>query len=160
MGVNDYIQIGSRIKEARIAAKLQQKEVAKILKIPVSTYSGYENNHREPNTETLGRIAEALGVSVDWLIYGKKGFTFREHKEEVTPEEAIKKIKKIGEDLQGVFSAAEIGSIMQSLGEQFKSTTEDILTPYSQLNEKGKRKAVEYTNDLTQIEKYTKKEEE
>ena len=69
MGINDYIQIGKRIKELRKKnTNFSQKEMAAQLKIPVSTYSGYENNHREPSSEMLTKIADILGISLERLI--------------------------------------------------------------------------------------------
>lgn len=69
MGVNDFIQIGSRIKNLRkTKTTLSQKDMAKKLEIPVSTYSGYENNHREPTSAMLNKIADAIGVSLDCLL--------------------------------------------------------------------------------------------
>lgn len=47
---------------------LQQKSIADALGIPRSTYSGYESGKREPNFETLKRIALFLGVSTDELL--------------------------------------------------------------------------------------------
>ncbi len=68
MGLNEYIQIGNRIKEIRKSQGLSQREVAKKLNMAFSTYSNYENNNREPNFETLKRIADILGVSVAQLV--------------------------------------------------------------------------------------------
>ena len=68
MGLNEYIQIGNRIKEIRKSKGLSQREAAKKLNMAFSTYSNYENNNREPNFETLKRIADVLGVSVAQLV--------------------------------------------------------------------------------------------
>ena len=72
MGVNEFIQIGNRIKEARLNAepKISQKEMAEKLKIPVTTYSSYENNHREPNADIIQKITEILGITIPYLLYG------------------------------------------------------------------------------------------
>ena len=68
MGINDFIKIGTKIKEVRKKKGIKQKEIAKKLDIPVSTYANYENNHREPSTEMLDAIADVLGVSVSELL--------------------------------------------------------------------------------------------
>ena len=52
----------------RKSKHIQQKSVADALGIPHSTYSGYESGKREPNFETLKRIALFLGVSTDELL--------------------------------------------------------------------------------------------
>lgn len=68
MGVNDIIKVGSNIKRIRKNKKLSQKDMAKILNIPCSTYSNYENNNREPNAELLKKIAQVLDVGVSDLL--------------------------------------------------------------------------------------------
>lgn len=52
----------------RKSKHIQQKSIADALGIPRSTYSGYESGKREPNFETLKRIALFLGVSTDELL--------------------------------------------------------------------------------------------
>ena len=63
MGVNELVQIGTRIKELRLKRGLKQKELADKVQIPYSTFANYENNKREPNQEQIEKIAEALGVT-------------------------------------------------------------------------------------------------
>ena len=69
MGVNEYIQIGSRIKALRTERGLKQRQVAKDLNIPYSTYSNYENNNREPSLYTITQIAHYFDVTIDELIF-------------------------------------------------------------------------------------------
>lgn len=59
--------LGYRLKIARENKNLTQMEVAKKLGISNGTLSGYERNYRDPDTETLAKLAELYGVSVDWL---------------------------------------------------------------------------------------------
>lgn len=73
MSLNEFIKIGTRIKRIRMDKKMSQRAVAEALGIPYSTYSNYENNNREPSHDTLKRIADVLGVSVSYLIYGETG---------------------------------------------------------------------------------------
>lgn len=73
MSLNEFIKIGTRIKRIRMDKEMSQRAVAEALGIPYSTYSNYENNNREPSHDTLKRIADVLGVSVSYLIYGETG---------------------------------------------------------------------------------------
>lgn len=73
MGVNEIIQIGTRIKRIRMDCGFTQKQVATLLGIPLSTYSNYENNNREPNYKTIKQIASVLNISIDYLLYGEAG---------------------------------------------------------------------------------------
>jgi transcriptional regulator with XRE-family HTH domain len=72
MGVNEIMQIGSRIKETRKSKGLTQKQMSELLGIPYSTYSNYENNNREPSIELVDKIAEVLGVTRPELLYDKE----------------------------------------------------------------------------------------
>lgn len=57
----------NRIKEVRKQTGKQQKEVANELKIPVSTYAGYERNEREPKLATWQKLADYFDVSIPYL---------------------------------------------------------------------------------------------
>ena len=57
-----------RIKELRRAKKLTSKELASRVGVAESTMSLYENGKREPDFETLGRIADILDTDLDYLL--------------------------------------------------------------------------------------------
>lgn len=59
------------MKVARVGAGLKKTEVAQRLNIPYTTYNGYETGKRSPDPNFLPNIAEALGVSVNFLLYGR-----------------------------------------------------------------------------------------
>jgi len=48
--------------------KLLQKELAEELNLTQQTISSYESNKREPDSETLQKIAQYFDVSVDYLL--------------------------------------------------------------------------------------------
>ena len=60
--------LGERLKELRINLDLNMKQAAEKLGIPYTTYVGYEKNEREPNSETLVKLADFYNCSVDYLI--------------------------------------------------------------------------------------------
>lgn len=62
------MNIGNNIKRVRTNKKVSQKDFAIAIDMPISTLANYENNHREPNIETLTKIAEALGIPVSELL--------------------------------------------------------------------------------------------
>ena len=75
MGINEYIQIGSRIKQLRNKKGISQKDMASMIGIPVSTYSNYENNYREPSLELIYKICAVLQINIDLLFgYTKEVF--------------------------------------------------------------------------------------
>ena len=73
--------VGQRIKLIR--GRLTQLEFAKLLGIKKQNYISRYENGRIPTHETLLKIAEQGGVSVEWLLTGKlegkkSGFETRE----------------------------------------------------------------------------------
>ena len=60
---------GARIKQARLAAGLTQKELAEKVGVKFSAIHKYENGMVvNLKRETLSALAEALGVKVSWLL--------------------------------------------------------------------------------------------
>lgn len=56
------------LRNARENCNYSQKELADMLKIPVTTYRNYENTLREPSFEILAKLSEILKVSTDELL--------------------------------------------------------------------------------------------
>lgn len=59
---------GSRIALLRDKRRLKQEELAHVLGISRASLSHYEQNRREPDHETLIRIADFFQVSIDYLV--------------------------------------------------------------------------------------------
>lgn len=57
-----------RIKEIRRSRKLTAKELAAAVGVAESTMSLYENGKREPDFDTLKRIARFLDTDIDFLL--------------------------------------------------------------------------------------------
>ena len=64
-------QIGTRIREARRARGISQRQLAQQLNISVRTLRAYEQSRRVPDGETLQRIAVALNFSADYFLRGE-----------------------------------------------------------------------------------------
>ena len=56
------------LKEARLKSGFSQKDVAENIGVAKSTYSLYESGSREPNVNTIKKIASYLNVSADELL--------------------------------------------------------------------------------------------
>ena len=56
------------LKEIRNNRKLKQKQVADALGCSAVVYSRYETGDREPSIETLLRLADVFGVTVDYML--------------------------------------------------------------------------------------------
>ncbi|GKH47109.1 helix-turn-helix domain-containing protein [Anaerotruncus massiliensis (ex Togo et al. 2019)] len=84
-----------RIRELRISADIMQKDLAKELGIPANTFNQYETGKREPDFETLKRIANHFHVSVDYLIGNDdKKNKPSIHKDEGLSEDALRVAEK------------------------------------------------------------------
>lgn len=60
-----------RLEAARTIRFASQAEFARHLNLSISRYGNYEQGIREPDYETLCKIADALNISIDWLLSGK-----------------------------------------------------------------------------------------
>lgn len=64
----DYISLGNRMFVARMHKNLKQSEMGKILGLTQPSYSDIETGKREVTISQLYAIANALEVSVSWLL--------------------------------------------------------------------------------------------
>lgn len=63
-----YFEIGENIRKTREMQGLSQEELAELAALHRVTLARYESGKVEPGAQQLGRIADALGVSVDVLL--------------------------------------------------------------------------------------------
>ncbi len=64
--------IGSKIKALRKAKEMTQEELARRADIPYATLLKIENDSvKNPTVNTIQKLAEALGVSIDKLVNNK-----------------------------------------------------------------------------------------
>jgi transcriptional regulator with XRE-family HTH domain len=66
--VSEDVQIGARLKEARVNRGMQQKDLAAQLGMEQSALSRYERGEMRLPSSLLGRIARALKVSTDEIL--------------------------------------------------------------------------------------------
>ena len=59
---------GQKLRTAREQAGYTQRQITEITGIKQPTLASYETGRREPDIETLGKLADFYNVSVDWLI--------------------------------------------------------------------------------------------
>ena len=64
--------LGKRIKELRIKKGLTQLELANLLYVNDRTISKWEQERGNPDVNIIPSLAEALGVSIDYLFTGKE----------------------------------------------------------------------------------------
>jgi transcriptional regulator with XRE-family HTH domain len=86
--------LGKKISYLRKERKLSQRELAKELNIGNSTLAMYELEKREPDFNTLQKIADYFDVSTDYLL-GRTDIK----KSELDNEEEEKDIEKVIDEL-------------------------------------------------------------
>ena len=69
--VASNVQIGARIRNARLKRKMSQAAVAAEAKVALSHYTKIENGQATMRVDTLIRILEVLQVSSDWILLAK-----------------------------------------------------------------------------------------
>ena len=67
-GIVMIIAVQERLKEKRTKAKLTQAAIADRLRVSQSTYAGYETGKRQPDIETLLKLADIFETSTDYLL--------------------------------------------------------------------------------------------
>ena len=85
--------IGERIKSLRKSKGIFQKDLAEKLEVRQSTVAMWETNKREPDAETIAKIADALGVTTDMLLRENGvSVTLSEPNAKLLPSEYIRMI--------------------------------------------------------------------
>lgn len=94
--MNDWneMYVGELIKKYRLEKGIKQVELAKLCNIAASTIRQYELGLRNPKTERLKQIADALNVPFSYLL----GIELELSKEQIlagfTTEELLNEIKR------------------------------------------------------------------
>lgn len=150
--------IGSRIKKEREKAGLTQADLAERIGTASSMIGQWENNNRNPKMSVLQKIAAALNISVDNLLYDTV------EKTEIVPGRAwiiyindpsldnyIYKIEATDAEAFNYVANA----VANVIGDIRKYTPEARLTAaYNQLNDKGRAIAIGRIEELTKISDY------
>ena len=66
------MSIGDRIKAKRLDLKLTQQDLSNGLHITPQHISAIEQNKRLPSLTMLEKLAEELGVTIDYLVTGRE----------------------------------------------------------------------------------------
>ncbi len=82
------MNFGEKISKLKKAKKMSQVELARITGISRDAISKYERGDVSPSVEYAKRIAEALGVSLDYLVSDSE-------REEALDSEAVRRVREI-----------------------------------------------------------------
>ena len=113
-----------RLSKLREEMNLNKKEVAKALNMPYTTYLNYENNEREPNSETLIQISQFFNVSIDYLL----GIS-----EVKTPDATVQQIHKSTGLTEKAIKNIQIFCLSSPFGMvHLNRLLEDLSSPYGE----------------------------
>lgn len=79
----NYERIGKRVQQLRKMKKLSQADLAELTEMSVSYISHIETAIKKASLESIVRIANALGVTVDQLLNGNQTSNQDEYKSEL-----------------------------------------------------------------------------
>ena len=68
ISVFDQKLFGQRVRELRIEKGLKQEELGSLIGISKQTISGIETGYRTTTLQTIIKMADVFGVSVDYLL--------------------------------------------------------------------------------------------
>lgn len=105
--MNDFAE---NLKKCRAKRGISQDELAKKISIHPVQFSRYERGQSAPSIEVVQKIADALEVSIDQLVYGDQD---NKAEQSISDRELLSMFQKI-----------------QLLNERQKETVKDFLSSY------------------------------
>ena len=69
--------LGDKIKLYRENKKMTQNDLADILEVSSGTISKYESGALEPNIESLKKLADFFGITIDELLKDEENLIFQ-----------------------------------------------------------------------------------
>ena len=90
--------ISERIRRLRIQKGISQKEFADQIGLHPAQYNRYEKGENIPSTDILGKLADALNVSFDYLYEGQKEDAITADFEDRELLQMFKEIEKLSTD--------------------------------------------------------------
>ncbi len=116
-------KISKNIKKLRVARKLSQDDLAKMLFISRQAVSSWEVGRTQPDLEMIGKLSEIFGVPTEELLYGAKRNTALE--ESVKNKKTLSVIFAI---LGSLLVGVGIMIILIGLWEEFSNVIKSIVS--------------------------------
>lgn len=106
--------LGERIKRLRMERGWSQAQFALKLEVHAKQVSGWERNAHTPSTDVLIKMAEALGVSLDYLAFEDRDASRRVDIADVELLEKLEAIDKLSDSDKQTVKAVLDTFIMKS----------------------------------------------
>lgn len=92
-----FVEVGDKIRDARMRIGLTQEELAELARLNRVTVAKYESGKVEPGAQALSRIADALDVTVDELL-GRNAADDNNRSNDIKPRTVEARIVSFGMD--------------------------------------------------------------
>ena len=136
-----------RLDEVLKSRGLSRRKLAIAVGILPGTMSAAFSRRSGLSSEDVLKIAEYLGVSPYYL----EGWAEDEHAENITPKQSF---RLMGEDLETLNRLADYDKSIQQQNRQ------RLDAAFDKLNQTGQHEAVKRVEELTEIPRYTRPDEE
>lgn len=152
----------------RKEAGLSQKELANKIGVSQASINYWEKGQRTPSISMVTLITDYFNVSLENLLTRNEHAQLEEHEQKQREEAAKKAPKFVSYDEKGNRITTEKApkftepsmSKEEAIAEAEAEELERLQAAYKRLNRKGKTKAVERVEELTEIPRYTKKDKD
>lgn len=150
----------------RKEAGLSQKELANKIGVAQASINYWEKGQRTPSISMVTLIADHFNVSLENLLTRNEHAQLEEHEQKQREEAARKAPKFIAYDEKGneikdgkppKFTDSSM-SKQEAIAETEAEELERLQAAYKRLNRKGKTKAIERVEELTEIPRYIKED--
>ncbi len=154
------MQTGELIKQARTAAGITQAELAKRLGVTPQAISQYERGIKNPKTETLKKIAAALGVPWYKLLSDNPN----EQLDIILSDQdrKLERLDKIRAERDKLLHEMDVESSKERITSSDNAAAlnayRSIKEYLNLLNSDGLSKATERVHELTEISRYRRKD--
>jgi transcriptional regulator with XRE-family HTH domain len=114
-----------RLTNIRKKKNITQQRVADYLGVTRPAYTAYERGTRQPDYETLKKLADFFDVSIDYLLTGKE--TKKSDWDSKLPELTEKDERDIAKKLERILGELESGTGLAFDGEPMDETTRELV---------------------------------
>ena len=67
MQLSEYLEVGKKMKTARVNTGMSQRDMAIKLSVSNSAYSNYENGYSEPPAEIIIKFCDVLDITLFYV---------------------------------------------------------------------------------------------
>lgn len=152
--------LNQRIKRIRQEKNLSQLELAKRIGMSQQTIANYEQSEAVPKMTTVKKLADALGVSEQYLLFGKDDNTYKESEQlnlfsftdhsVAQNSSSDQKVETKEKAPKPVKNTIQFEYKDEVLPEEYSDFIL-MIKQFKSLNGRGRRKVLDYLHDITQL---------